>query len=375
MPMNTIAKDIAFSMAKGMQGATALEMLRRIGSPEAFCDLPKSHLAALAAHDCEIFNEAYRRDLAEKANAEAVFVENNKIKTLFIGRENYPRRLSMCDDAPTLLYKLGSCKLDARHTVGIVGTRHATTYGIDFTRRLVADLAKRIDDLVIVSGLAFGIDVAAHKAALEHDVPTVGVLAHGLQMIYPAEHRDVAARMVKNGGALLTEYTSTARIFRGNFLARNRIVAGLCDCIVVAESDYRGGAMATANIARQYDREVMALPGRTTDLYSRGTNRLISNNTAALITCADDLIRCMGWQPKADAEQDTPKLFKPMTTEQKIIYDFIVAHPEATGNDICVALGITYASFSNTIFELEMDDAILALPGGRYAPTSLDRTN
>ena len=257
------------------------------------------------------------------------------------------------------------CISDSAHTVGIVGTRHATHYGIDFTRRLVADLARMIPGVCIVSGLAYGIDVTAHQAALDASAPTVGVLAHGLNMIYPAEHRSVAAKMVERGGALVTEYPSSSKIYKQNFLKRNRIVAALSDALVVVESDYRGGSLSTARIASLYNRDVFALPGRITDTYSRGTNSLIANSTAAVITSAEDLVKQMGWAASVAPEQ--PRLFTPLAPELQQLLDYIAANPQATANDLCVRLGISYATLSDRLFRLEMEEAITTLPGGRFA--------
>lgn len=357
--------QIAFSMLKGINGNTARTLLQRVGSAKAFFDFKPNELAALTGSASDIFANEYRQSLLDDADREVNFVELNKIRHLFVADANYPRRLENCDDCPTIVYALGRCDLDCARAVGIVGTRHATHYGIDFTRRLVADLAKMIPGICIVSGLAYGIDVAAHQAALDAGTPTVGVLAHGLNMIYPAEHRSVAAKMAEHGGALVTEYPSSAKIFRQNFLKRNRIVAALCDALVVVESDYRGGSLSTARIASLYNRDVFALPGRATDTYSRGTNALIANNTAALITSAEDLVKQMGWNAASPAEQ--PRLFTPLTPELQQLLDFIAANPEATANDLCVRLGISYATLSDRLFRLEMEEAIATLPGGRFA--------
>lgn len=357
--------QIAFSMLKGVNGNTARTLLQRVGSVRAFFELKPNELALLTGANSDLFDLEYRRKLLADAEREANFIEVNKIRHFFISDSDFPRRLENCDDCPAMAYALGRFDFDSPHTVGIVGTRHATPYGIDFTRRLVADLAKMIPDICIVSGLAYGIDVTAHQAALEANTPTIGVLAHGLNMIYPAEHRSVAAKMVERGGALITEYPSSAKIYKQSFLKRNRIVAALSDALVVVESDFRGGSMSTARIASLYNRDVFALPGRTTDTYSRGTNSLIANNTAALITSAEDLIKQMGWQASAPAEP--PRLFPTLAPELQQLFDYISSHPEATANDLCVRLGISYATLSDRLFRLELEEAIVTLPGGRFA--------
>lgn len=362
---------IAMSRAKGVHAPTLRQLTERIGSLTDFFTLTKAELTNLAGIKSDLFDDEYRQTLLDDAEKEVAFVRKNHIDTLFLGTDDYPSRLSHCEDAPTMLYKLGSCNPDSRYMVGIVGTRHATRYGADFTDKLVKDLASKLDNPVIVSGLAYGIDVAAHRAALEAGVPTIGVLAHALNTIYPAEHRTVAAKITSSGGALITEYPTDARIHRSNFLARNRIVAGMCDCLVVVESDYKGGSMSTARIAMQYNRDVFAVPGRTTDRYSHGTNMLISNHTASLIQSADDLIEQMGWQSQADFTKDAPTLFRALTAEEQQIIDFIRAKPDATVNEICVELNKSYAALNDILFQLEMDDIIATLPGGRIAVTGL----
>ncbi len=361
-----LLQQIAMSRSKGMKASTYRELTERIGHLDNFFTLSQAELHNLTGISSDIFSEGYRQKLLDKAANEAAFVRSNHIDVHFVDTPQYPHRLANCEDAPMALYRLGSCDLDSRHVVGIVGTRHATPYGIDFADRLVADLASKLDGLVIVSGLAYGIDVAAHKSAIAHGVPTVGVLAHALNTIYPADHRSIAAKMVSCGGALITEYTTDTRIHRSNFLARNRIVAGLCDCIVVVESDYKGGSMSTARIAMQYNRDVFAVPGRNTDKYSHGTNTLIANHTASLLMNADQLIQQMGWDLKASAPEP-PTLFRALTPDEDELIEFIKNNPDLTINDICVRLGKSYSHISGLLLQLEMDDILMILPGGRYA--------
>lgn len=367
-----LQKRIAISKAKGIHAATLRELLVRIGDIDRFFSLSQAELHNLSGLNSEIFADEYRTELLHSFAPEVEFVRNNHIDSFFIDDPDYPRRLSNCEDAPVMLYKLGSCSLDHKHIIGIVGTRHATAYGIDITTRLVERLAEKLDSPVIVSGLAYGIDVAAHKAALANGVPTVGVLAHPLNMIYPADHRGVAARITSEGGALVTEYTTDMRIYRGNFLARNRIVAGLCDCIVVVESDFKGGSMSTAHLATQYNRDVFAVPGRVNDKYSHGTNKLIAGRTASLITCADDLISQMGWEDHTASSPAPPTLFHALSPLEEEIVGWLKDNPDSSINDICVNLNMSYAAVSEVIFKLEMDDILTTLPGGRlYLSTKI----
>ncbi len=364
----TVAR-IAFSKIKGINFSTASRLLGMLGSPEQFFTMQPAALQASCGIDRRICDTGYRQSLLDAAEQESIYIKSKSISARFVGDDGYPRRLADCDDAPAMLYSVGPCNLNCLHSVAIVGTRHATPYGLDFVKHLVADLAATVDSLVIVSGLAYGIDVAAHRAALENGIPTVAVIAHGLNTIYPADHRDTAAHIVSQGGAIVTEYTSDSTIHRGNFLARNRIVAGLADAAVIVESDIKGGAMATARIASAYGREVMAVPGRTTDSYSRGCNALIADNTASIIRSSDDLIEATGWTTRPKTETQTVMTFD-MTSEQKTVADYITAHPDHTVNDICIGLGISFSRLSAMLFEMEMADMIMTLPGGKFTVIS-----
>lgn len=364
---DTLTLEIALSNAKGMRAPVVRELISRVGSLSDIFTMSSSQLRGLSGISSPVFTDSYRDALLAEASKEAQFVRANNIDTTFITSSYYPQRLATCDDAPVLLYKMGSCNLDSRFMVGIVGTRHATPYGVDFTNKLVRSLAAKLDNLVIVSGLAYGIDVAAHREAIAAGVPTVGVLAHPLNTIYPADHRSVAAQMASNGGALVTEYPTPARIHRSNFLERNRIVAGLCDCLVVVESDFKGGSLSTARIASQYNRDVFAVPGRVNDRYSRGTNRLISMNVASMICDAEDLIEKMMWVNEEKEQKEQPALFRALTADEQAILDYINENPESTINEMCVKLGRSYSSVSSAILQLELDDFIITLPGGRFA--------
>lgn len=356
---------IAFSRIKGINLSTARTLTGRIGSPENYFTLGTAALSAATGLDSRITDAVYRQSLLDKAAGEQQFVTDKNISTYFCTDNGFPRRLLDCDDAPAMLYGIGRCSFDSLHSIAIVGTRHATPYGIDFVNHLVADLAESLDSLIIISGLAYGIDVAAHKAAVSNGVPTVAVVAHGLNTIYPADHRDIAARIVKEGGSIITEYGSQDSIHKGNFLARNRIVAGLADVVIIVESDIHGGAMTTAHIASAYNREVMAVPGRITDTYSRGANALIADCTARVVRSADDVIAAMNWTAVPKSETQAELHFE-MSAEQRAVADYISSHPDHTVNDICIGLNMPYNSLSSLLFEMEMTDMIITLPGGRY---------
>lgn len=225
------------------------------------------------------------------------FVNCHNIRTLFLTDSCYPPLLSEAVDAPVLLFVLGNADLSATPAVSLVGTRRCTAYGTNFCKQFVTELAPQFPGADIISGLAYGIDAAAHTAALENNLQTVAVVAHGLDMIYPAAHRDLASRIIASGGAVVSEYPTGVKPLQGNFLKRNRIVAGLSELTIVAESEVRGGAMSTANLAFSYSREVMALPGRASDISSSGCNLLISREKARIYISMPETIKLMGWKP------------------------------------------------------------------------------
>lgn len=363
--MNSLPERIAFASYRNITVGTARKFAAKGISAADFFKLPARTLAAICCVREEFFNDSRRQAALEAARVEATFVEENGVKVHFFDSPDFPVKLAECDDAPAMLYSFGKLEPQRRHTVAIVGTRHCTPYGANVCSRLVEDLAANVDDLEIISGLAYGVDIAAHRAALAAGVPTGAVLAHGLNTIYPADHRDDARRIIREGGFILTEYSSAAPVHKGNFLARNRIVAGLADVTIVVESDIRGGAMTTARIAAAYNREVMAVPGRITDMYSRGCNHLLARREASPVRDAADIIELMGW--KAREKEGEQKTLPLLSDEQQDIADFLLQHPDAGVNDMCAHLGIPYPQLSSLLFQMELENIVAALPGGRYA--------
>ena len=302
--------DILYRMAlagiRGMGVELAQRLLDVIPSEKDFFQMSDTDLMAITGSRSKVWERGHRDEMLRKAEREMRFVERKNIRVLYFTDASFPQRLLNASDAPILLYVTGNCDLNAKHVVSIVGTRRSTHYGAAFCDKLVEGLSQLLEnELVVVSGLAYGTDINAHRAALKRGVPTVGVQACGLNKIYPAEHRNDAARMVQQGGAVVSDYTSQDQIHRGNFLARNRIIAALSDCTVVVESANKGGALVTANIAASYSRDVFVVPGRVTDEFSKGCNRLIMNNQAAAITCAEDLLNAMRWESKMIPEKAT----------------------------------------------------------------------
>jgi len=364
--IHKLISRIAFASLKGINPILAQELLTRIGNEEEFFAATTRQLASVMGFNNRIFESDYRASLIEIATREADFIAANGIKPLYFTDPDYPQRLTEVEDAPLMLYTLGQTDLNSGHMLAIVGTRHATPYGTDFVNRLVTDLvAKLSEPVTIVSGLAFGIDAAAHQAALKVKTPTVGVLAHGLNTIYPAQHRSLAADLVRNGGRLVTEYRSDAPIHKGNFIARNRIVAALCDAIVVSESARKGGALITARLGSGYSRDVFALPGRTSDRYSEGCNLLIASRTADLIQNADDLIDAMRWH-RRETVPSQPSLFHELTPQEQTVIDILNEKGEAHISQLTLALGIPTSKVMALLIDMEFKGLVLTFPGGKY---------
>ena len=311
--------------------------------------------------------EAFRR-----AEEELEFADAHGIDVICYNDDSYPYRLKECDDAPIVLYGKGNYNLNAEHIVSVIGTRKATVYGKDMCEKFVKELSELMPGTLVVSGLAYGIDVCAHRTSLSVSLPTVGVLAHGLDRIYPSLHRDTAKAMLDNGG-LLTEFMSRTAPLPGNFVRRNRIVAGISDATVVIESAAKGGSLITASIARSYNRDCFAYPGKTTDASSAGCNTLIAKNRAALITSAADFVEAMNWEPQATRKKKPAQLqlFSDLSPEEELLMNYLAKFPEGVQvNRMVVDTDIPVNRLMTILFELEMKGAVKALAGGRYMPAN-----
>ncbi|MEG1545542.1 MAG: DNA-processing protein DprA, partial [Tannerellaceae bacterium] len=286
--------QIGLTKINGVGDITARQLLLSLGDAEAVFTEKNRLLEKIPNIGTKTITAIKDPQVLVEAEKELAFIEKNHIRTYFLADDNYPKRLRECADAPILFYFKGQTDLNAQRIVSIVGTRSITDYGRSLTETLLKDLAASFPDMLIVSGLAYGVDICAHRNALKQGLPTVGVLAHGLDRIYPPSHRGTAVEMLQQGG-LLTEFTSGTMPDRPNFVMRNRIVAGLADATIVVESAEKGGSLITADIAFSYARDVFTFPGRTTDVHSRGCNALIQQNKAALITSAADLMRALRW--------------------------------------------------------------------------------
>ena len=295
---------------------------------------------------------------------EIKFIEQYKISPLFLTDKNYPQRLLNCYDSPALLYYRGNADLNSSRIVSIVGTRSHSEYGRSACEKMVDELKQA--GILVVSGLAFGIDTIAHKMALRNNLSTVGVLAHGLDQIYPVQNKTLAKQMVEQGG-LLTEFLSNTIPDKPNFPKRNRIVAGMCDGLIVVESGKKGGSLITAELANSYNKDVFAIPGKINDAKSEGCNYLIKNNKASLITCATDLLEMLNWNDTKKAHPGKQRqLFIELTADEKLVTDILRDHNHIHIDQLYFKSGLSSSAVAAALLMLEMQGVILSLPGKIY---------
>ena len=352
MTSEEIYYAIALTRLPGVNHGVILHLYQSLGSSKAVYEEHKTRFP---------WNEALHR-----AAAEMEFIEKKGIKALTMQDDDYPQRLKECPDAPIILFYKGEADLNQHHIINIVGTRHCTTYGQDIVRSFVSDLRQLCPEVLIVSGLAYGIDICAHRQALSCGFETVGVLAHGLDQIYPSHHRETAVEMVKQGG-LLTEYMSQTQALPNNFRQRNRIVAGMSDATILVESAFKGGGLITCRIAQEYGRDVFAFPGAVGMPYSEGCNRMIRNNTAALITSAQDFVESIGWQTQAQRPETIERqLFPDLTEEEQKVVSLLQDTNDLQLNVISVKTDIPIGQLTALLFSLEMKGVIKPLAGGMY---------
>lgn len=355
--------QIAITLIPGVGDVLAKNLISYCGGVEQVFKTKKAHLLRIPGVGEKIAQEVVNFKDFERAEKEVAFIEKHKVRTFFYSDSEYPSRLKQLDDAPALLYYLGNADLNNPKIVGIVGTRKASEYGKACVERLVADLTEM--GCLVLSGLAYGIDIYAHKAALKYHLPTVGVMAHGLDRIYPNQHTATAKKMIDNGG-LLTEFMSETNPDRENFPKRNRIVAGLCDVLIVVETAERGGAMITAELANGYNKDVAAFPGRVNDEYSKGCNKLIKSNKATLITGVDDLYYLMGWNSQTIKPQPQQKLLLNLSAEEAVVYDYIKTKNKVGIDEMAFALQIDSSNLSLQLLEMEFKGIIRSLPGKHF---------
>jgi DNA processing protein len=356
---------IAITSIPNIGDVTAKKLIAYCGSSEQVFNEKKSSLEKIpgigAVNAQKII--MHKTEALAIAEEELGFIKKNDIVPLFYLNENYPKRLLQCEDGPILMYTKGNIELNNPKVVSIVGTRKATDYGKEFCNKIVEELVPHKP--LLVSGLAYGIDVCSHKAAIKNKIPTVGVLAHGLDRMYPQQHSGVAKQMIENGG-LLTDYKSGTNPDRENFPKRNRIVAGLSDLTIVIESSKKGGSLITAYLANDYNRDVFALPGRLNDSQSEGCNNIIKNHKAALIQSVKDIEYIMGWEAEKKIQKKQTRLFVELTPEQKIIAD-IISKQETIGIDeLSLQAKLPMSKTTAMLLEMEFEGVVKTLPGKLY---------
>ena len=309
-------------------------------------------------------------DAMKRAEAEVKYMEEHKIRAYTLLDDDYPQRLLECADAPLVLYYIGNADLNQTKIISIVGTRQITTYGKDLCRKFIRELHEMCPQVLVVSGLAYGVDICAHRESLANGYNTLAVLAHGLDQIYPYHHRDTAAKMVEHGG-LLTEFMTQTNADKANFVRRNRIVAGCSDATIVVESAAKGGSLITAEIAQSYDRAVFAFPGNIGQPFSEGCNNLIRDNAAGLISNAEDFVKAMGWQNDAIRRQALAdgierQLFPELSPEEQKIVSLLQQTNDLQLNIISVKANIAIQQVTALLFQLEMKGVVKPLAGGMY---------
>lgn len=359
--------QIALTMINGIGDILARHLLETVGEAEAVFQESTAALVRIPGISHSLASEIKRPEVLRRAEQELAFIEKNQIRLYFISAPSYPFRLKECADAPILFYFKGNADLNAPRILSIVGTRQATEYGKSLTESFLKDLAACFPDTLILSGLAYGIDICAHRNALRYQLPTAAVLAHGLDRIYPPLHRSTAVEMLREGG-LITDYPTGTIPNKPNFIKRNRIVAGLADATLVVESAEKGGSLITADIAFSYGRDVFAFPGRVNDAHSKGCLSLIRQNKAALITSADDLIAALRWDvtfTKTSLPQQAQILFPDNPLHEKLAL-LLRQHGEMHINQLAVELELPIHQMSSLLFELEMEGRVRILPGDRY---------
>ncbi|MCU0370295.1 MAG: DNA-processing protein DprA [Bacteroidales bacterium] len=354
---------IALTLIPGIGDVNGKKLVAYCGGAEAVFREKKKNLLKIPGVGEAIANAVTRKDIFAKAEKEAGFIRQYQITPLFYLDPEYPDRLKHCEDGPMMIYFKGKADLCMKRILSVVGTRMPTDYGKAMCEQVIQDFSGQ--GVMIVSGLAYGVDTAAHRAALAAGLPTVGVLAHGLDQIYPFVNRPLAEKMVENGG-LLTEFLSGTSLNRDYFPRRNRIIAGIADATLVIESAMKGGALITADIANSYSRDVFALPGRATDAKSCGCNQLIKTNKAALIHSAADISYMMGWDRSPRHDQVQQKLFSELTEQEKVILGILDVRKEAGIDEIYLNSGMTASKVASILLKLEFDGIVRSMPGKRY---------
>jgi len=354
--------QIAITLIPGVGDINAKKLIAYCGSAEAVFKEKKTNLLMIPGMGRSTVASILSAQTLERAEQEMEYIEKNQIQTFYFLDKNYSLRLKQCIDSPVLFYFKGNADLNAKYIVSMVGTRRASDYGREVCENLIRDLADL--DVLVASGLAYGIDTQSHKSALDNGLKTVGVLAHGLDRVYPQQNYALSRKMLNQGG-LLTDFMSRTVPDRENFPKRNRIIAGLCDALVVIESAKKGGALITANIANSYSRDVFAVPGKVSDNYSEGCNYLIKTNKAALIQSAADIKYMMQWKKNGTKAVQT-QLFRDLTDEEQQVMDILKENGEASIDFLVLQSKLSNSKIAAILLNLEFDGMVKSLPGKMF---------
>jgi len=360
MEASELFYTLALLKVEGVGDIMAKKLMNHCGSAEAVFKTKTQQLAAIDGVGTMLLKNLKDQSVFDKANKELEFIKTNNINVSYFQNENYPDKLKHCVDAPVLLFTAGNIDLKNRKIISIVGTRQITSYGTEFCKKLIEDLIPL--NPVIVSGFAYGVDIVAHQLAMENNLQTIGVLAHGLNQIYPKNHKKYMAKMEQNGG-FMTEFWSSSNPDKENFVKRNRIVAGIAEATIVIESAERGGSLITANMANDYNRDVFAVPGRTTDKYSTGCNNLIKTQKANVLTSAADLIYILNWDIKEEPKAIQKQLFVSLDNDEQKIYDYLLKTGKELMDIIALECEFPIYRISALLLNMELKGVIRPLPG------------
>lgn len=360
---------MALTLFEGVGNINAKKLLAYCGSFQGIFESNKGKLSQIPGIGA-VLSSSISRQIAngialKRAQEEMEFIQKNDISTFLITEKNYPLNLKQCEDSPIVLYGKGNLNFDNHKTIAVVGTRKITSRGKDFCEKLLEELTPHAP--LVISGMAYGVDICAHKKCVELSVPTIAVLAHGLDRLYPEIHRDTAKKMLETGG-LLTEFMSGTNPDRENFPKRNRIIAGLSDVTIVVESAKKGGSLITAEIANSYNRDVFAVPGRVTDTYSEGCNYLIKINKAHLLNSVEDIVYLMNWELHISQKPKTiqKQLFIDLPEDEKLIYDLLSAEKSISMDELSAKSKLATSVIAVSLLQLEFKGLVKALPGKSF---------
>jgi len=364
---NKLDKDLIYKIGIGLLPGvgiiTAKKLIAYLGSIEAVFKSTKSQLMKVPDVGSVVADNIVKQDILARAEQELKFIERYKINPVFFTDKNYPERLKNCIDSPLILFVKGNNCFNEQKIISIVGTRNATDYGKAFTEKLIADIAEKHPETIIVSGLAYGIDIYSHKAALANNLKTLAVLGHGLDKMYPSVHKKYAKEILEKDGALITEFMSESNPDKQNFVKRNRIVAGISDATIVIESGRKGGSLITAEIANSYNRDVFALPGRIEDEFSKGCNFLIKTNRAALLESASDIEYIMGWESNTQTKKQQREIKFDFSDDEQKIINLLQEKSELTIDVIASNANMPVSQVASLLLNLEFSGIIRNLPG------------